>query len=355
MSSNPFNEWPFWHYFSLQIQNTSWMNDVFRRNTPGNAPISINDISDDQLANVVKKCVYYDYINDSISYPDAYPDVWISSTQAFRSGYKTIPSTAMVIIKGIMRNDGIGGELLPIIATPSNMNIILGALGPVQKIAQGEVVEKPDIMKSLSSQDRDHVQKQLQRSYIYKNPIIDIILQSYKRPTSCVGTDVEKNIPKIRNQLSKSIPEEKAINVQSGAQVSAAAPCYNIVELQVLNPTTNEYQTVKFAFKTSLKDDERLAYEQMLDKRFSAKRIQSTEPSSEQRQAIFITPIRSTASDYPTIFGNNEAFQTYIRRLQDATSIQSIDTSQTLHGSAAADEEDEIFEEDEEENDLDDY
>lgn len=385
MTTNPFTEWPFWHYYSLHVQNASLIDEEFRTIDPGNLPVSLQALnvraegnvpngydmrafpSPQQamrLLNVINNSVFYDFANDRIVRGSDLETgrVWIVTPMSFnRNTIANIPRDAIIIVKGLAR-EGRGGEILPLVASPTNMVHIFNALGPAQAIARGETttregrpIQRFDVMGALTQVERENLQRLLERP-LYRNPTIEVILQSFRRQSSA-PSDLERNAIRIRNQLAKIIPEEKAINVTSGATVNATAPCYNVIELQVVPPGTNDYRVVKFAFKTNLRDDDRQAYENLLRERFRARPVQAAETSVEQRRAIALNPIRTSYRDYESLFRSNEGFQNYIRRINEATSSQVVDISQVLHGEADnGDEENDIGEfEGDEEDDLDAY
>ena len=392
MTTNPFSEWPFWHYYSLHVQNAPLIDEEFRAINPGARPILLSALtttarnfnpnnvdpnmqtaerSSARLVNVIDNSTFYDFVNDRIVRgSDLDPNrVWVVTTGNRQAGIPssftpqtigTIPRDAIVIVKGIGSGSR-GGELLPLVASPTNMTHIFQALGPAQSIAKGEIttregrpVVRYDVMGALSEPERENLGRLL-RGPTYTNPTIEIILQSFRRQ-SAAPSDLERNATRIRNQLTKIIPEEKAINVASGALVNATAPCYNVIELQVVPPGTNEYRVVKFAFKTSIKDDDRQAYDALLRDRFRARAVQSAEVSVEQRRAISIQPIRASVTDYQNLFKSNEGFQSYIRRINEATSSQVVDVSQVLHGEVDNGEDEDLDDYGEEgEEELDEY
>lgn len=349
MSINPFLEYPFWHYYTLHMQNVSLMTDEIRGINPGDRPITLESLMAADasaparlLGDVITRSVFYDFANDKITridMRDASRVIIVGARIAIVRGiWDTLPSDSIVVIKGVVNASGAGGELMPMIGTPRNMGIAISALGPAQSIAKGMTtdthgnpIQRVDVIAAMSSEDREKILSLLNRP-VYQNIVISTIVKSYKRQGSGVS-DMKRSITRIKNQLSKAIPEEKAINVASGAPVNAAASCYNVVELQVRPSNASEYRTVKFAYKTNLSDDDRSLYEQMLKKEFDARPIQATEVSSDQRRSIIIQPVTASFKDYRSLFNSNEGFQSYIQRLNEATASQSIDTSQTLHSS----------------------
>lgn len=381
MSTNPFSEWPFWHYYSLHIQNAPFIDEEIRNINPGPLPIAYSALNTraqgnvpdgydmrtlpsiqnaNTLINVINNSFFYDFINDRIVRGNDLDKskVWIVTPTSFGPRtISTIPSDATIIVKGIAR-EGRGGDIMPLVASPANMIHIFQALGPAQAIARGETtdregrpVQRYDILSALSAQERERLQGLLARP-LYQNTTIATILQSFKRQTSA-SSDMERNAARIRNQLTKVIPEEKAINVTSGALVNATAPCYNVFEMQVVVPGTNDFRTVKFAFKTNMRDDERQAYDRLIRERFRAQEVQTAQVAIDQRRAISLQPIRASFRDYENLFRSNEGFQTYIQRINEATTTQNIDSSQVLHSEVTENEEDEYNEEYTEEDEFD--
>lgn len=367
MTTNPFTDWPLWFYFGHHVQNAPLIDNELRNLNPGPKPIPFTALIDRsnggspsgfdvntlpspdaaaKLVNAINRSIYYDYVNDMSSFgANLDPNrLWIATPASFNlTTIQSIPSDALVIIKGIAR-EGNGGDIMPIIASPTNMRYIFQALGPAQAIARGETgVTRFDVMSALSqpererllgvpdSKDSSRVIGGLLQRPLYQNPTIQLIRQSFKRQSSA-PSDLERSATRIRGQLAKVIPEEKAINVASGSLVNATASCYNVMEVQVVPPGLNEYRIVKFAFKTSMKDDDRQAYETLLRERFKARPVQSAESSVEQRKAIFIQPIRASSNDYPNIFKPSDGFQVYIRSVNNAVNTQIVDVTQTLHG-----------------------
>lgn len=362
MSVNPFLEYPFWHYYTLHMQNVSLMTDEFRKVHPGDRPITLDkllsaDISTPSrvLGDVIIQCMFYDFINDSITRLDrnSVSRVYVLTTgMLFQSILDTLPRDAIIVIKGLVNSAGSGGEMLPLLMSPLNIGTIVKALGVAQSLAKGittdsngDPIQKVDVISLLPVEDRERVLLLLNRP-IYQNMTISSILRSYRRQGSGIS-DLSRSIGRIKNQLSKVIPEGKAINVASGAPVNAAASCYNVVELQVRPTNASEYRTIKFAYKTGLSDEDRSIYEQMLKKEFDAKPVQATEVSVDQRRSIMLQPVVASFKDYRSLFRSNEGFQSYIQRLNEATASQSIDTSQTLHSNIDDEEEDIDIDEDE--------
>lgn len=363
MSTNPFTEWPFWHYYSLHLQNASFIDDNVRRISPGDQPVPLSSLrTNTQLYNAIEKSYYYDFINDAIVRGSDLDQskIWVVTPLSFtKTSESRLPSDALVVVKGVMR-DNKGGDVMSLIATPSNMRYIFNALGPAQSIARGitsddkgNPIKRYDIMAVLPSQTREKIEQLLNRP-IYQSWTIQTILQSYKRQSS-VSSDIERNATRIGQKLMKVIPEEKAINVTSGSLVNATAPCYSIEELQVIPPNSNDYRVVKFAFKTNLKDDDRQIYMNLLRERFKARKEEASSTSIEQRRAISLEPIRASLRDYNNLFNSNEGFQAYIQKVNEITTLQNIDTSQILHGEVGDEDEDEIYDDDAGEFDLDNY
>jgi len=364
------------------VQNASLVDDEFRTLNPGARPVSMSTLiadtrntstqsvegSSSKLVNVINNSMFYDCVGDRILRgSDLDPNnTWVVTPGNSQLGVpssftpqtiRSIPRNAMVVVKGIGVSNK-GGELLPIVATPINMTYIFKALGPAQAIARGELshtdgrpIVQYDIMAALTAPERENLQRLL-AGPTYTNPTIELILQSFKRQ-SAAPSNLERSVALIGKRLGKVIPEEKAINVSSGSLVNAVSPCYNVVELQVQPPGSNEYRIVKFAFHTTnLKEEGRQSYMNLLRERFKARPVQSTEVSVEQRRTISLQPVRASITDYPNLFRSSESFQSYIRRINEATSSQVVDVSQVLHGETGSEEEEYIEEYEEE---LDEY
>lgn len=382
MTSNPFSEYPFWHYYTLHMQNSIYIDDQFRGIDLGPLPIplvsllngdttslkvSFDQEDREKLLSVIKNSMFYDFVNDRIVRGSDLDQtkVYLITSKSFNPNtIKTLPSDAILILKGIRNPETrVGGEIVPMIASPNNMLILFYALSNALDIAKGKTGSdgKPptpyNTLANLNQSDRDRLLRLLKRD-VYQNPTIESILQSYKKQSTSSSYDIERVVPKIRNQLNKIIPEEKAINVASGSLVNATAPCYNVYEKQVTNTTTNEQRIVKFAFRVNMNDEIRQAYNRLLIERFKAQDVQSTQVSSEQRRAIALNPVRASYKDYENLFKSNEGFQSYIRKINEATSSQMIDVSQSLHDQIDNSLEDEEIEDnyfDDEEDDLQDY
>lgn len=383
MANNPFVEWPLWHYFTQHMQNAGLITDRLRLMDIGSIPVTLNSLENPSeslpaearalmtdTAIAIRGSRYYDFMNDSFLPGTSLNPLttYVVKNSAFnKQTIKMIPTNSYLIVKGLGRKVAaepstsetnvstgyiVGGEIMPITGYPNDMTYIFEALGPAQAFAKGINVPKYDIFSQLTKQQADHVKGLLSRP-IYQNATIKNILDSYKRQTS-IPSDLERNFNRIKNQLLKPIPEEKAINVTSGALVNAVAPCYNVVELQVTTGA-NENKVVKFAYKTNLKEEERQAYEALLRNRFNARSVQAAEPSIEQRRAVSLVPIRASYADYDNLFRTGDNFQTYIKRINEITQAQTVDTSQTLHNEIQDIDEEENLEEfpnDQEEDNL---
>jgi hypothetical protein len=295
MNISPFNEWPLWHFFSLHMQNSGIVNDAFRT-TSLTIPISLlsldvkaglssavdpySNVTITQEAarniiNIVNNSFFYDFMNDRIIRVDALDrsKVFISNANIVvnEQALSSIPQGSLLITKGIAKTSptgGIsGGELVPLLGTPTYMREAVMSLSNAQAITRGETTSRYDFLSTLPQQERDRLQSLFRRP-IYENTAIQLVLTSYRKQAS-IPLDLEKKVARLSNSLKKVIPDDKAINVATGTSVKLKA-CYNIEEYQVIPPGSNEYRTVKFAFPNKMRDEDRQMYIQLLTDRFKA-------------------------------------------------------------------------------------
>lgn len=362
MSLNPFTEFPLWNYFTLHTQNIPYVNDEIRLANIGDKPLPYNNTSN-EMKRVISLSFFYDFMNDAIVRGDSLDSnkILIMTNSVFNKNVRTIPPDAIIIIKGVSSTLGdgmlVGGEFMPVIGIPKHMALLLKSLIAAQNLSKGittdkngNLIMKINVIESLNDPiEQARLNSLLNRS-IYKSASIKAILNSYTKEVA-IPADIEKGISKIRASLSKHIPEDKAINVSSGARVSITGARYNIFELQVMAPNTNNPIVVKFAFSTKMGEEERDMYMTILNDRFKAQKIEASEVAVDQRRTISLKAVQATQQDYNNLLNEEEGFHTYLQKLNEITQTQVIDTSQVLHEEIRPT----YYEEEYEEEDIEDY
>lgn len=362
MSLNPFTEFPLWNYFTLHTQNIPYVNDEIRLATIEDKPLPYNNASN-EMRRVISLSFFYDFMNDAIVRGDSLDanKMLIITNSIFNKSARSIPPDAILITKGVSSTLGdgmlVGGEFMPIIGIPKHMALLFKSLISAQNIAKGittdkngKTIMKVNVIASLNDPiEQARLNSLLNRS-IYKSNSIKAILNSYTKEVA-IPADIEGKITKIRNRLSKHIPEDKAINVTSGSSVNITSAKYNIFELQVMAPNTNNPIVVKFAFRTSMVEEERDMYMTILNDRFKAQKVEASEVAVDQRRIISLKAVQATQQDYNNLLNEEEGFHTYLQRLNEITQTQVIDTSQVLHEEIRPT----YYEDEYEEDDIEDY
>lgn len=355
MSSNQFTSWPLWHYFSLHFQNLGAVDDAFR--TYSVSGKVVNPMEDAVLSGPISTMVFYDFMNDVIVPASRIPNLTVVDFPSFSDARfaARIPGDTNVLVKGVASTrDGrvSGGELIPLIGTKEKMQLVLRAILEQIRISRNVAgAQVFDIFGALSEQEQARVTALLARPE-YSNLMMSIIRNSYER-TATSSLDIESIFTKIRNRLTKPIPDMRAINVSSGSLVSAAN-CYNIIEMSVIPEAGAESRNVRFAFRNNLKESDREALLRLLRERFSAQTVRATEPSAENRATIAMRPVQVSAETYSRLLPNL-SFQQYIAQANRVTQAQAVESATYTLQSEIQTEEDPELDEVEEEEALDDY
>lgn len=340
MSSNPFTDYPFWHFFTLRMQNLPAATQTFRE-TSVEKPIKLSGLElDNILRTTFERSFFYDPINDVIIRGDD-----PSLQNVVITNVKTLPDGGLTVIKlPYSSKENTGGYFLPFVGVPRVVKTILDSVRLLPDVVRGKSQEnlKNKFLGSLTDSERLTVNTKLQGG-IYQDSAIKLTLESYTRPPPATSTT--PSMDARVNLFNNAIPNagEKSINVTTGGTLKASASRYMIKEYNVKVLGSNDRYNVKFAFPNNLKSDEIKMYEDLLKRVFDAKEIEATTASLDQRRAIMVKPIESNI-DYTSFYRGKESFQSYIRNLTEfQTSLQPTITSQNIVG-------EEIEEEDEEYN-----
>ena len=339
MTSNPFTEWPLWHYFTTHMQNIAYITNDIRRYTPSGTYVLATE--DDVLAPILEQLVLYDFMQDEIRRGDIQGLYVVPIGTLISRQYESLPRDIRIVVKGrAVTNDGElrGGEFIPLIGTPGQLRLILQGISEYQK------GQAPTGLATLKEQMN---LEDMMDNPKYGNSVINAILKSYTRVT---GTTEDNTalISKISRRLSSPVPEGKAINVTRGSIVTAASTRYTIQELSVSTPGESTRRVVKFAFPTTLKPDERARFERLLVENFNAQTVAPSTINPEERSTIAVRPLRLAGQAYEQLFLADESFSSYINNISRVTESQTVDVSQVLHTEITdvPDEEDDLEDED---------
>jgi len=358
MSSNPFANYPFWHHFTLHLQNIPYMSDELRLIKLDANIVTFNSLNRtanaDFLTNEQKKAIenavfnskFYDYQNDKIvdaNSIDMNRVILIDvDAVAAKNDYIMNPKISnsriqdpLFLVKKKGSQTG-GGELYPVIG---NKDAVRDHYYTMAAIIMHMIDSQKNPMPDLTSFNEQF--KNLQNTNnLYQNPLIKRILESktfFEPETQEVVTSVEKgptiDFSKYRQQLintfSSSIPSDKAIRINTG---KLAKKSNNIIvrkRIKLPSPS-KETKIVEFAYPSKITDSNKKLYEDYLTKNFGFEDVAETVVSESKKQSISITPITFTENTYSNIFGKDTGFRTYIKKENDTINYNPVDTTQSL-------------------------
>lgn len=335
MASSPFLSWPLWHSFTLHFQNVA-------RNTPKIKALSPSTDGDlvrrddgSEYAEAIKYMAFYDFMADKIVLGQDVEEVTIiSASELLTSSRFSKDKDTIVIAKG-SRVRSSGGEFASYIGTAYNVRLVMLLL-------VSAIQEKP--LDNLDTLAKDINIDKMMADPKYDNPITKVILQSYSRQARAPSDD-SRIISKISSRISGSMPDNKAVNIVTGMNVSQGLPRYTYYEYSVQAPSDTTRKVVRFAIPTNVSPEDRDYYLGILHSTFRAEQVTTTQESEEDREAIEIRPVRLTSREYQNLFpGTSSTFSSYFNPVTSTVTKQIADPGQTLHGEAFSVEEDDDYE-----------
>lgn len=355
MEISPFTQWPFWHYFTLHMQNVNHITREFRIAKPSYVILE-NELP--VIKDVMKKCFVYDFMNDTII---AVSSMKLDLIMMMNIDRLTDPRVInasntpgmMFIFKGIFNETKqIGGEILPLIGSYKDMGIMIQSLSTIMKYSSNDSPSYKLLYDMLGPQPKANVDALL-KGPVYSNHIINVIL-GMRKPKDIVlssqavvtGKDTSKVETRIDKLIGQPIPEGKAINVKSGMLVMTTTKGYNISEYEVVSPSTGVKRTVKFAFPTNMSEADHSAYLYRLQTVFKAVPTSTSQSVEAAREATFLNPIILEQSSYTNIFGSDEGFVSYVKNVNEIGQVAIPDTNRIVEGEVKEMEE-EVAEEEE--------
>lgn len=361
MSTNPFTNYPFWHHFTLHLQNIPYMSDDLRLIKIGTNFITFDPekrtAKTDSLTEKQKLAIeravfnsrFYDYANDKIVDANSIDmnRVILVDTRAIVVDKKVmdqlmskygIKDPLFLIKKGAEpKKDGkvIGGEIYPIIGDQESVKNYLDKIAGILFHLKDS---QKNPMPNLTSFDEQFERLQ-NTNDLYENPLIKSILKAktfFEPEPQEVLTSMERaptiDFDKYRQQListfSSSIPSDKAINIKTGRLAKKSNNI--IVRKRVKIPSNNKTMTVEFAYPSKMTESSKKLYEDFLKKNFVFEDVAETVVSESKMQFIGITPIMFTENTYSSIFGKDTGFRTYFQKENDSINYNPIDSSQSL-------------------------
>lgn len=367
MSSNLFNEWPLWCYFTNHKKNLPYYTEEFRSKIVPDKGIRVRD--DPYFNPILEKLDMYDFMQDKIVTGSEVPDLYLVSSTSLMGGQTTVPSNTYVVVKGVKEssgpNKGRGGEIIPLVGTPSDLYNIIAA---IQAYNKGKTITTLDDLRR-----RVNIESLLEQPG-YKNPLIRIILRSYSktsdsllklqeevnnlkqqlasRPATSPIPDRVKVIQLINSSLGKPI-SIKAINITTGSLVTTLGNRYQIQEMMLTRRGESKPINVKIAIPNNISMDMRQEYMNMIKEEFKAQNVESTVVSEQEREQILYRPLTAISIEQARLFDESESFINFMNKNKEISLYPAIDTSQ-VGGEAPIQEEEEEFNE-LEEDELDEY
>lgn len=359
MSSNPFLQWPLWHYFTLHFQNLESLGADISLIRPILTPILLDDdkvsivsgaTDEDSMRGgetLVRRkndIVVYDFIEDKIRRLSSFHDpVYVYTIKAYKD-LATKPShNSLIMIKGGKSNaNPKGGDLLPFIGRPNDMVIM-------PDLITAAITGQPyDLWSKFDNMKRAEIEALLSRS-IYSTPSIKAILTSYKtcNVSKTEDTNLINNIAKrITMYINGKTSSGKAINLETGS-FSNTKHDKLILEFKVRLVRESQPVNVKFSLPQDIPSTRKEFYIDLLKKNFFAEQIHT--PAIEERRATEFNPVTIESSTISSIFGEPEKFSKYIAKVNAIEKVQSLNPTVTLSSLPAKEEEEEeeeTFEED---------
>lgn len=334
--SNPYLNWPLWHYFTLHFQNLGSLAsiiDQFRAVNESGRAMDVHLIKDN-----AKDIVVYNFVEDRIDRLDKYPDAFLITGPSNLSNMlraKTLSARALTIVKARPED---GGDMIPLIGSAIYMAHIIALISSTIKGVPY------DFRAKLSNEDNAKVEMELS-SAVYKAPGIARILASYKE---CgIKPQEEENLANsIASRISLFIqgrvpnPTNQAINIETG-KIPMKKNDKIIQEYRVQldnNPPLN----IKFSFPSGITEAKMRSYIRMLEENFKAVRVHA--PSEEERRATVLNPVRIEGRSISSIFGQPEEFSQYIAKMNKVERPEIIETSALLANIPAQEEQEEMYE-----------
>lgn len=370
MSSNLFNEWPLWYYFTNHKKNLPYYTEEFRSKTVPDEGIRVSD--DNYFNDIISNLDMYDFMQDRIVTGSEVPDLYLISISALSSGKITVPGNANVIVKGVKEisgpNKGRGGEIIPLVGTPADIQNIIAA---IRAYTTGKPITTLDDLRRRVNLD------EILEQPGYKNPLISIILRSYSntsnslvklqeevndlkrqlasRPAASSIRDRDNIILQINRRLNEALSSDRAINIQTGSRVTTLGNRYQIQEMMLTRIGESKPINVKIAIPNSLPMDIRQEYMNMIKEQFKAQSVESTVVSEKEREQILYRPLTAVSIEQARLFDESESFINFMNKNKEISLYPVVDTSRIGGEAPIQEEEEEEFNELEEEDELDEY
>jgi len=367
MEISPLAEWPFWHYFTLHMQNIIHVTDDFRKTSP--SPVVMSEQTP-IIKDTIAKSFAYDFMNDTII-----PLSDVNQSLLMVVPINKLTDTRIIalkntqgmlfVAKGVFVPDkNAGGELIPLIGTYDYTAAMVKSLISIVQYANGAKTTYTAMNDLISPQAKANVSELLKRP-VYDNNMIRVLLSmripkgiALPPPVVAEAKDTGKVEKRIAKAIAQPMTEAKAINVSTGAVVSTNSKGYTIAEYEVIVPETGIKRTIKFAFKAGMNEADRQAYIERLHALFKAVPTSTTERITASREERILQPIRMDQASYRLAFSGDEGFGDYMKNLHAAQHISVPDTSSIIEGVVRVPEEEpeegevEYEEEEEEEGEL---